>query len=54
LVALRVDGRIILKLYLKERPEGKTPLCRSKSRWEDNIKIDLEGVTRGKDTTWKI
>jgi hypothetical protein len=23
------------------KPEGKRPITRSKSRWEDNIKMDL-------------
>jgi hypothetical protein len=26
------------------KPEGKGPLGRPRSRWEDNIKIDLEEV----------
>jgi len=26
------------------KPEGKRPLVRSKHRWEDNIKIDLQEV----------
>jgi hypothetical protein len=25
-------------------PEGKRPLGRSKSRWEDNIKVDLQDM----------
>jgi hypothetical protein len=25
------------------KPEGKRPLGRTKSRWEDNIKMDLQG-----------
>ena len=25
------------------KPEGKRPLGRSRGRWEDNIKIDLQG-----------
>jgi hypothetical protein len=29
---------------LVERSEGKRPLGRPKSRWEDNIKIDLQGM----------
>jgi hypothetical protein len=27
---------------LVERPKGKRPLGRSKRRWEDNIKMDLQ------------
>jgi len=26
------------------KPEGKTPLGRSRHRWEDNIKMDLQEV----------
>ena len=26
------------------KPEGKRPLGRPRSRWEDNIKMDLQGV----------
>jgi hypothetical protein len=29
------------------RPEGKRPLGRPKRKWEDNIKIDLQGVRWG-------
>ena len=29
------------------KPEGKRPLCRLKSRWEDNIKMDIEEVGCG-------
>jgi hypothetical protein len=29
---------------LVEKPEGKRPLGRPKHRWEDNIKMDLQGV----------
>ena len=29
------------------KPEGKRPLGRRRSRWEDNIKMDLEEVGRG-------
>jgi hypothetical protein len=28
-------------------PEGKRPLGRPRRRWEDNIKIDLQGVGYG-------
>ena len=31
------------------RLDGRRPLGRSKSRWEDNIKIDLQEVGRGMD-----
>jgi hypothetical protein len=29
---------------LVRKPEGKRPLGRPRCRWEDNIKIDLQGV----------
>jgi hypothetical protein len=29
------------------KPEGKRPLGRPKSRWEDNIKMDLQEVRCG-------
>jgi len=30
-----------------ENPEGKSPLGRPRLRWEDNIKMDLQGVLCG-------
>jgi hypothetical protein len=30
--------------FLVGRPEGRRPLGRSRLRWEDNIKIDLQDV----------
>ena len=32
--------------FLVGKPEGKRPLGRSRRRWEDNIKMDLEEVGR--------
>ena len=32
---------------LVEKPEGKRPLGRPRSRWEDNIKMDLQEVGCG-------
>ena len=29
------------------KPEGKRPLWRPRCRWEDNIKMDLQGVGCG-------
>jgi hypothetical protein len=29
------------------KPEGRKPLGRSKRRWEDNVKMDLQEVGRG-------
>jgi hypothetical protein len=34
---------------LVRKPEGKRPLGRHRSRWEDNIKIDLQDVGWGRD-----
>jgi hypothetical protein len=34
--------RIGLYRVLVGKPEGKRPLQRSRGRWEDNIKIDLQ------------
>jgi hypothetical protein len=31
------------------RPEGRRPLGRSRRRWEDNIKMDLQDVGWGMD-----
>ena len=33
---------------LVEKPEGKRPLGRPRRRWEDNIKMDLQEVGRGR------
>jgi len=30
------------------RPEGKRPLGRPRCRWEDNIKMDIQEVGRGR------
>jgi hypothetical protein len=32
---------------LVEKPEGKRPLGRPRRRWDDNIKMDLQGVGCG-------
>ena len=45
-VARMEEGRDAHKV-LVGRPEGKRPLGRPRSRWEDNIKMDLEEVERG-------
>jgi hypothetical protein len=37
------DGRGVYRV-LVERPEGKGPLGRPRSRWEDNIKMDLREI----------
>ena len=40
-------GKGELYLVLVEKPEGKRPLGRSRLRWEENIKMDLEEVGCG-------
>jgi hypothetical protein len=30
------------------KPEGKRPLARPRCRWEDNIKMDIQEVERGR------
>jgi hypothetical protein len=34
-------------MRLVGKPEGKTPLGRPRSRWEDNVRIDLGGIRWG-------
>ena len=46
-MARMVEGRVVYRV-LVERPEGKRPFGRPRHRWEDNIKIDLEEVRRGR------
>jgi len=43
----RMGERIGLLRVLVGNPEGKKPLGRPKSRWEDNIKIELQEVGCG-------
>ena len=45
-VARMGEGRGVHKV-LVGKPEGKRPLGRPRSRWKDNIKMDLEEVGRG-------
>ena len=40
------EGRGVHKVLVK-KPEGKRPLGRSRPRWENNIKMDLQEVGRG-------
>ena len=40
------EGRGVHKV-LVGKSEGNRPLGRPRCRWEDNIKMDLEGVGRG-------
>jgi len=34
-------------MVLVGKPEGKRPLGRPRCRWEDNVKMDLQGVGCG-------
>ena len=45
-VAHMGDGRGVVRV-LVGKPEGKSPLGRPRSRWEDNIKMDLQEVGCG-------
>ena len=40
------EGRVV-RMVLVGKPEGKRPLGRPRRRWEDNIKMDLQEVSRG-------
>ena len=42
-VARMGEGRVVHR-FLVGKPEGKRPLGRPRHRWEDNIKMKLEGV----------
>jgi hypothetical protein len=42
-VARIEEGRIVFKI-LTGKPTGKRPLGRSRRRWEDNIRMDLEEI----------
>ena len=41
------EGRGVHKI-LVGKPEGKRPFERPRRRWEDNIKMDLQEVGRGR------
>jgi len=45
-VARMGEGRGVYRV-LVGKPEGKSPLGRSRRRWEDNIKMDLQEVGCG-------
>jgi hypothetical protein len=42
-VVRMVEGRCAYRI-LVERPEGRRPLGRSRHRWENNLKMDLQEV----------
>jgi hypothetical protein len=41
--------RKVYTVILVEKPEGMRPLRRPRLRWEDNIKMDLQEVFRGRE-----
>ena len=43
-VARMEEGRSAFKI-LTGKPIGKIPLGRPRRRWEDNIRMDLEGIS---------
>ena len=43
----RMGERRVVNKVLVEKPEGKSPLGRSRHRWEDNIKMGLQEVGCG-------
>jgi hypothetical protein len=43
----RIEDRGVPRV-LVGKPEGKRPLGRSRRRWEDNIKMDLQDVGGGR------
>jgi hypothetical protein len=45
-VALMEEKRVVYRV-LVGKPEGKRPLGRTRCRWEDNIKMDLQEVEYG-------
>jgi hypothetical protein len=47
------DGRGVYRV-LVGRPESKRPLGRPRSRWEDNIKLDIReiGIDGGTGSNW--
>jgi len=50
-VARMGEGRGVHRV-LVGKPVGKRPLGRSRNRWEDNIKMDLQEVGGGGDWSW--
>ena len=46
-VARMEEGRGVHKVLVGKR-EGKRPLGRPRRRWEDNIKMDLQEVGKGR------
>jgi len=46
-VARMGEDKVVYRA-LVGKPEGKRPLGRPRCRWEDNIKMDLQQVGRGR------
>ena len=47
LYIMRWAGHVVRMEEGVGKPEGKRPLGRSRHRWEDNIKMNLQEVGRG-------
>jgi hypothetical protein len=45
-VAHMVERRDVYRVLVR-KPEGKRPLGRSRRKWEDNIKINVQGINSG-------
>jgi hypothetical protein len=43
----------IARNILVGKPEGKRPLGRLRCRWEDNIRMNLRVMGRGRGVNWK-
>jgi hypothetical protein len=53
--SLEIRSRNTLKSEVTKFPEGKRPLGRSRSRWEDNIKMDLREIgIDGANRIWLV
>ena len=50
----RMDERRGVYRVLVGKPEGKKPLGRARSRWEDNIKMAVQEVGWGRGTGWLV
>ena len=40
------ERRVVYRVLVR-KPEGKRPLVRTRSRWKDNVKMDLQEVGCG-------
>jgi hypothetical protein len=43
----RMENRKVVYRVLMGKPEGNSPLGRTRRRWEDNIKMDIKEVVCG-------